>query len=91
MDACLQGASVEKRWLVLETPHPEERMVAAALISTGNVPGTVSQTAMLSKKQLCFFRKIEARPWRGTAIDFIGGSASAKSRVGFCAAMQEED
>lgn len=42
VDACLQGASVEKRWLVLETPHPEERMVAAALISTGNVPGTGS-------------------------------------------------
>ncbi|CAM9331675.1 unnamed protein product, partial [Laminaria digitata] len=42
VDACLQGASVEKRWLVLETPHPEERMVAAALISTGIVPGTGS-------------------------------------------------
>ena len=48
VNACLQGSSVEQRWLVLETPHPEERMVAAALISTGNVPGTVSQEATLS-------------------------------------------
>ncbi|CAM9421976.1 unnamed protein product [Ectocarpus fasciculatus] len=39
VDACLHGACGEKRWLVLETPHPEEAMVAACLICTGNTPG----------------------------------------------------
>ncbi|CAM9204268.1 unnamed protein product [Hapterophycus canaliculatus] len=38
VDACLQGGGGggggEKRWLVLETPRPEERVVAACLICT---------------------------------------------------------
>ncbi|CBJ28093.1 acetyltransferase [Ectocarpus siliculosus] len=39
VDACLHGACAEKRWLVLETPHPEETMVAACLICAGTTPG----------------------------------------------------
>eukprot|EP00752_Nemacystus_decipiens_P012162 g10781.t1 len=42
VDACLHGASGKKRWLVLETPHPEEKMAAACLICTGSTPGTGS-------------------------------------------------
>ncbi|CAM9493820.1 unnamed protein product [Scytosiphon promiscuus] len=41
VEACLQGVGGEKRWLVLETPRPEECMVAACLICTvTDTPGT---------------------------------------------------
>ncbi|CAB1120271.1 unnamed protein product [Ectocarpus sp. CCAP 1310/34] len=52
VDACLHGACVEKRWLVLETPHPEETMVAACLICTGTTPGKGSVELLAVKPAL---------------------------------------
>lgn len=37
----MDGEDGAKRWLILETPAPEEKMVAAALIFTGDTPGQV--------------------------------------------------
>ncbi|CAM9914727.1 unnamed protein product [Ascophyllum nodosum] len=39
VEACLHGGRCDRRWLVLETPHPEETMVAAALICAEASPG----------------------------------------------------
>lgn len=56
MDSCLQGGGGEKRWLVFETPRPEERMVAACLVCTATAtPGMVRLQSLipLNHGRLC--------------------------------------
>eukprot|EP00903_Cladosiphon_okamuranus_P017097 g15753.t1 len=49
VDACLHGVDGKKRWLVLETSHPEEKMAAACLICMGSTLGTGSVEVLAVK------------------------------------------